>query len=242
MKEQVTVLIPLFGKDLSEREMASLRSCNEHLSSFPITFIKAESNQQLEQAMKLCPTADFVSFDDRYFENRFNYTKLLLSENLYAQFGWSKYLLISELNTEINKNELAYWCRQGFDFIQGAVPGHEQETMQDTLLKKVNTSHYLSTKATTLTSFEELNGLSLRLVERCWDIVKGKKRTVNSFLSNRKDALNDSIFWEFYINRWWPQLNVPNNIACSRFITLSNTPEKQQTGSEPFAQAQNKPI
>jgi hypothetical protein len=240
MKEQVTVLIPLFGNNLSEYEIASLRSCNEHLNSFPITFIKAESNQCLEQAQELCPSADFVSFDDRYFSNQFNYTKLLLSENLYAQFGWSKYLLINELKAEINKNELSYWCRQGFDFVQGAVPCDQQETIQDKLFKRLNTSNYLYTKDKTLTSFEELGGLSLRLVERCWKIVKNNKRTINSFLSNRKEAINDSIFWEYYINRWWPQLNVPNEIARSRFIQLLNSLEIQEIRNEPFAQAPNK--
>lgn len=237
MKVQVSILIPLFGSELSIREVASLMSCNEHLNDFPITFIKGESNLNIESAMELCPSADFVSFDDRYFANRLNYTKLLLSEELYSQFGWSKYLLINELSSEIRKNELAYWCRQGFDYIQGVPPERAKETYMDKVSMRINPAQYVGEHKESLQVYETLNGLSLRLVETCWSFVKSNKRSIANFLNNTEDATNDSIFWEYYINRWWPQLTTPNDIARSRFVQLEELTQQPAKGSEPFASA-----
>ena len=88
MKEPVTVLIPVFSSSLTAVAMNSLASVQAHLSDFPITFIKGESNQQVEELSEFCPSADFVSFDDRYFSSQTGYAKLLLGNELYQNFGW----------------------------------------------------------------------------------------------------------------------------------------------------------
>ena len=47
-------------------------------------------------------------------------------EEFYERFNWADYLLIHELNSWIVKDELKYWCNQGYDFLKAA-PVFENE-------------------------------------------------------------------------------------------------------------------
>lgn len=217
MTELVTVLIPLFASPLTPLETYALRACQTYLGDFPITFLKSEGQPLSEEVRAICPNADSVSFDPRYFVNRAGYTKLLLSGALYEQFSWSRYLLILELNAEISKNELAYWCRQGYDFIQ-SFPEHDTSTsFLQSIPQRLNPGRYLSTESADGPTFERSNGVSLRRVKAFEKLAKARKRAINRFLTDYPDPWNDSLFWEYYLNRWRSDLITPNALARRHF-------------------------
>ena len=217
MSELVTILIPLFGHPLTPLEAYALESCQKHLGDFPITFLKSDSLALSDEIRDICPNADSVSLDPRYLASRQGYTKLLLSGELYDQFSWSRYLLIMELNAYISRNELAYWCRQGYDFIQ-SYPEHQQDTsLMQSLTRRLNPGRYLSTESGGTLAFERGNGVSLRRVKAFEKLIKGRKRAVNHFLNEYPNPKNDSLFLEYYINRWRPQLITPNALTRRHF-------------------------
>ena len=217
MTELVTVLIPLFGTPLTPIEKYVLQTCQKHLGDFPITFLKSESLNLPDEVREICPDADSVSYDPVFFANRVNYTKFLLGGGLYEQFSWSRYLLILELNSAITKNELAYWCRQGYDFIQ-PIPAKEIPlSILGKLKRKFNPTSFYPAGSEIKTTFERNSGISLRRVKAFQKLVARRKRTINRFLSNYPDPENDSLFWEYYVNRWRPELITPNSLARAHF-------------------------
>jgi hypothetical protein len=217
MTELVTVLIPLFTLPLTPLEAYALETCQKHLGDFPITFIKSENLPLSDEVRAICPNADSVSFDPRYFMDRTSFTKLLLSQTLYEQFSWSRYLLILELNVSVTKNELGYWCRQGYDYIQ-SFPEHDPlPTFLQSIPRRLNPGRYLTLDSGISAAFERSNGVSLRRVKAFERLVKGRKRAINHFLNDFPNPWNDSLFWEYYLNRWRPDLITPNALARRHF-------------------------
>ncbi|MPR36783.1 DUF5672 family protein [Salmonirosea aquatica] len=217
MTELVTVLVPLFGLPLTPLETYSLQTCQRHLGDFPITFLKSDSLTLSDEVRSICPTADSVSFDPRYLANRTGYTKLLLGENLYEQFSWSRYLLILELNTVVTKNELAYWCRQGYDLIQAFPTFDEKVSPVRSMVRRFSPTAHLAPQSYERQTFERSAGISLRRVKSFQKLVRRKKRSMNRFLTDYPDPQNDSLFWEYFVNRWRPELITPNALARRHF-------------------------
>lgn len=217
MNELVTVLIPLFGPSLTPVEVHALKSCQKHLGDFPITFLKSDTLALSDEIRDICPNADSVSFDPRYLASRQGYTKLLLSGELYDQFSWNRYLLIMELNASISRNELGYWCRQGYDFIQSFPEQDTNTFFLQSLPRRLNPGRYLSPQSEGTLTFERSNGVSLRRVKAFAKSVKGRKRAINRFLTAHPHPLNDSLFWEYYLNRWRPELITPNALTRRHF-------------------------
>ena len=222
MTELVTVLVPLFSLPLTPLETYALQTCQVHLGDFPITFLKSDNLPLSDEVRAICPNADSISFDPRYFFDRSGYTKLLLSGALYEQFSWSRYLLILELNAAISKNELAYWCRQGYDFIQSTPEQATPTSLLQSLSRRFNPGRYLSTELDGPT-FEKSNGVSLRRVKALGKLVKGRKRAINHFLNDYPEPWNDTLFWEYYLNRWRPELITPNALVRRHFAQSQAT-------------------
>lgn len=236
MHELVTVLIPFFGFPLTAVERHALRTCQEHLGDFPITFLKSEAQTVSQEVQALCPAADSVSFDERYFVNGHSYTRLLLSGALYEQLSWTRYILLLEMNTSITANQLAYWCRQGYDFIQSYPPLASDPPLIQSLPRRFNPASHIAASAERMGVFEQNNGISLRRVKACKKILSGKKRAAHHFLTHHQNCRNDSLFWEYYTNRWYPELITPNAIARRRFARSQAELDAAGTALEyPFA-------
>ncbi len=236
MKEPVTVLIPDFYRPLTPTERYALTSIQAHLGDFPITFLKAKSENLWFELGEICPGADTVSYDDRYFDSRRSFAKLLLGSQLYEDFGWSRYLLMLEMNTLINQNELAHWCRQGYDFIQPAPQFIEEEGWLDATKRQLNPANFLQKHNDAILAYAQSSGISLRKVETFKKITRRKKRAIHHYLAEGPEVGNDAPFWEFHVNRWRPELLVPNQIGRDFFAKpYADAALKDQPASQLFA-------
>ena len=129
-----------------------------------------------------------------------------------------------ELNASISRNELGYWCRQGYDFVQ-SFPEHDKPTsVLQSLPHRLNPGRHLSPESEGTLTFERSNGVSLRRVKAFAKLVKGKKRAINRFLTAYPDSWNDSLFWEYYLNRWSPELITPNALTRRHFAQNQASP------------------
>lgn len=236
MKELAAVLIPIFQVPLHDLEKESLRSCNDHLGDFPLFFLVSESEKNRDELLSLCPCAKFIALDARYFANRRSYAKLLLSPTFYEEWGWARYILLLETSIIINRNELAYWCRQGYDLIQLSAGERLKPNWRQRLAKLANPASLLTAGNDEVVNYGQYSALSLRKVETFTKLTRQKSRSVHRFLSSSVPLWNDSLFWELYSNRWFPDLLVPNAISRNRFV-LPN--QKEHAGmvesDRPFA-------
>ena len=236
MREVVTVVIPIFSETPSKSQIHSLESVQSHLGDYPITFIKGENLKPNPVFNEICSDADFVGFDSRYFACESGYTRFLLSGTLYQLFGWSRYLLVCELNTLIQKNELGYWCRQGYDFIQPKPPVGSISKSTFDWRRRVDPLSVLDTlrSASQTTTLE--SGISLRKVDVFQKLCGRNRRLAARFLAAQPSATNDSLFWEVVPNRWLPDLLVPHEIQRKHFAQYVTFADGANAPNEnPFA-------
>jgi hypothetical protein len=208
MKELVTVVIPIFTSQLSETETKSLEKCLDILGQFPILFI-AGDDTNLDVFNKNYPSIASYRFEKEYFYTRSTFQKLLIRDDFYDRFDWSEFLLIHELNTFILKNELRYWCKQGFDFVQPC-PDSITSNWKDLFVSKE-----LGTPA-----IEQLgsNGLSLRRV----DPIKKNKRSLFQFFTKQINPM-EAVFWEEQNHKILAPLINPTPVVRKRFACYSQT-------------------
>lgn len=212
MKELVTVVIPIFSSQLAEAETRSLEKCLDTLGQFPILFITGDDTD-LEALKKSYPAIDCYRFGNEFFKNRSSFQKLLIRDDFYDRFDWSDFLLIHELNTFILKNELRYWCKQGFDFIQPC-PDSLIFSWQDSFVSKKLATQTIEQLST--------NGLSLRRVAPLRKAIKKNKRSIFEFFSRQTNPM-EAFFWEEQNHKIWASLITPTPVVRKRFARYSQT-------------------
>ncbi|HEV7347253.1 DUF5672 family protein [Telluribacter sp.] len=218
MKELVTVVVPVCNKKLSPFEEKLLARCADILGDFPLLFISGESTHITDLQISY-PKSTHYTFKDAYFQDRTSFSKLLLTGGFYERFDWSDFILVVELNSYILRNELRYWCKQGYDFIQ-APP---TVLSKNPSIFKALTGPFENFEPTSQAG-EELasSGLSLRKVEKVRKALVKYKREVHS-LKNSPGLTNfDSLFWERQGGKFWPYLQIPTTIVRERFALYAN--------------------
>ncbi len=110
--KQVVVVIPVYKTDLKETEVIALERCKTVLKNYPIVLVAPEGLQA--SYMEGFETA---YFDINYFTNIAGYNELLMSKGFYERFAMYEFMLICQLDALVLKDELAYWCEKGYDYI-----------------------------------------------------------------------------------------------------------------------------
>lgn len=112
----VAITIPVHKERPDELEGLSLARCVEVLGDHPLIFVGPES---LDFAPYLSQAghASVERFPDHYFRTYVGYNILMLSREFYSRFKSFTYILKHELDAFVFRDELAYWCGRGFDYI-----------------------------------------------------------------------------------------------------------------------------
>ena len=227
MKELVSVVVPILNPVLSVREQTILAHCLKALAKYPFIFVISET-ADFSILKEKYPAVDFISFNEKYFESRQTLASLLLMEGFYERFSWSDFLLIHELNSWIVKDELHYWCKQGYDYLR-ADPVIARSTLNDFVrIKGLNDQQ--------LKAVDEAfmgNGLSLCHIARFVKTLTAKRKKAYSYRHNERLINRESLFWDLEANRFWPSLRRPTAIVQRRFsINLKAGIPVAETGRE----------
>ena len=153
MPKQAVVIIPVY-KSLPDRyEEISFRQCIKILSKHPlciVTFsgLNIDWYRDILQTFKVDFSIEY--FDKAYFESLSGYNKLMLSKQLYQRFMAYEYMLIYQLDAYVFRDELEYWCRQGYDYIGAPwlkagknLPKNLKEWEMEAFLSEIYKPHYL---------------------------------------------------------------------------------------------------
>lgn len=120
ISSKVCVAIPLHKQNPSESERLSLIQCLSVLGKHPIKFFGPESLDVAEYeqlAIDWAVPFEFIPMPDAYFRSTLHYSRLLLRPDFYSQFAEYEYMLIYQLDAWVFRDELDYWCAQGYDYI-----------------------------------------------------------------------------------------------------------------------------
>lgn len=116
----VSVVIPIYKLSLDENETKSFNQCLRILGKYPVSLVCSNTlnvSFYEELAERSNKNVQINRFSDKYFDSINGYNKLMLSKEFYQRFSEFDYILIYQLDAWVFRDELEYWCRQGYDYI-----------------------------------------------------------------------------------------------------------------------------
>lgn len=131
----VAIVVPLYANKPTKEEKASLLQCKKILGQYPIIVICPQTLDITEYKFL---TDKFERFEDKNFKSVKSYSSLCLDVDLYERFKNFDYILIYQPDGWVFKDELEYWCNQGFDYIGAPwFEGFEKADENSKMLKEV---------------------------------------------------------------------------------------------------------
>ncbi|EKE19227.1 MAG: hypothetical protein ACD_9C00076G0005 [uncultured bacterium] len=114
------VIIPVYKDNLSLLEKASLVQCCKTLRRHPLSLIcprDLDTNVYTDILKEYEINFNIVEFPPEYFAGIAGYNRLMLNINFYERFKMYEFMLIYQLDAYVFRDELDYWCSQGYDYI-----------------------------------------------------------------------------------------------------------------------------
>lgn len=115
-QELCVVVIFIHKPDPSPYELISFAQCFRILGTHPIRIV-APRNLPLHKYKDVVPHFETVYIPPKWLSALAYYNKLKTSRFFYNLFNEYEYLLTYELDAFVFKDELAYWCTKGYDYI-----------------------------------------------------------------------------------------------------------------------------
>lgn len=114
------VVIPVYKDTPTSMERASIRQTFRVLGKHDIVFV-THKGCLLDEYEKIATGEQGVLctefFDKGYFDSTAHYSDLCFSEEFYLRFKDYEYMLICQTDAWVFRDELDYWCSQGYDYI-----------------------------------------------------------------------------------------------------------------------------
>ncbi len=245
----VCIIIPIYQEKLSHTEEISLSQGMAILGHYPVLIIKPKS-LNINYLQEKYPQIKFENFDDAYFKSTLSYNRLLLSEEFYSRFLAYEYMLIYQLDAFVFRDELKEWCAKGYDYI-GAPWRIEidfNSKIQEFIWNfKKKIALWFDLKEDLYGKFgpKEIimkrsvgnGGFSLRKTKKLLSFIPKNKQKIAEYLEKVKThpAYNEDMFWCIELNRYVPQLKIPDWKIALKFA-VEHLPEKayKLNGGLPF--------
>ena len=111
------VTVPVYRAELSESEAASFKQTALVLGGKHPVVLFAPEGIDLTRYREIYPDFTVEYFPGDFFRSVSDYSRLLLSKEFYLRFAEFEWLLICQLDAWVFRDELAYWCKKGYDYI-----------------------------------------------------------------------------------------------------------------------------
>lgn len=107
------VVIPVYKQNLTDNEQIALAQVRRILKDYPIFFFMPESLDINFPVSQGC----IIKTKDNAFGSKENYSRYMLSPDLYSRFAQFDYLLVYQLDAFVFYDKLKYYCNLGYDYI-----------------------------------------------------------------------------------------------------------------------------
>lgn len=134
-KSLVTVVIPIITERPTALELISLDQTLQVLGKYPITFM-ARAELDTTWYEDYCRGKATVYIERFAWSGYKTFVGLMMSSLFYKRFQAYEYMLICHLDAFVFRDELEYWCQQGYDYT-GAVVYNPDFWRKPTLLKRL---------------------------------------------------------------------------------------------------------
>ena len=227
-----SIVIPVYKESLDKYEELSFRQCLKILHGYPIYLVTYQeliisAYEQIAKDYNIFLKK--VLFPKSFFESVSGYNNLMMQRKFYSSFSTHKYILIYQLDAFVFKDELAYWCNLGYDYIGAPV--------ESPWFEKCN-----SEKDEAIVWCVGNGGFSLRKVDYFLKVLSWRlplmKTKINSFFKyselkkianffgwentigyyiNLKDKLNEDVFYTVYLKDSYVPPRLPSVETAALF-------------------------
>lgn len=124
MDNLVKVIIPIYRTTLKDWERASLDNTLRLLSAYPILFLIPEG-LDIRPLSTVYPSVEVMRVSPDWLGTRrgiAGYNEMMLSRSFYDLFADTEYIFICHLDAWLFRDELAAWCRKGYDLVAAPWP------------------------------------------------------------------------------------------------------------------------
>jgi len=203
-RDSVALLIPIYKPQIAGLELFSLQHSLNVLKPERQVHLICPHSFDYSFYTNLFPNASIVAFNDSFFQSVGSYSRLLLNEFFYDSFKNYEFVLISQTDAILLRDELDYWCDSGYDYIGAPWPNSLKIT--------VNTDKYKDLDRRVSCPVGN-GGLSLRRVAKCIQLIKEFPEASTKFAGNR---INEDLFFSIF-GTLSDNFSVPDRITASRF-------------------------
>jgi hypothetical protein len=203
-KKAACIVVPVYKNKLSDAERASLVQLLEVMPAHDILLACPAQLQvsTYEEVFKRYNRPFRIErFDDHFFADINGYNQLMLQAGFYNRFSSYHYMLIYQLDAWIFRDELDYWCQQGYDYI--GAPWMDEDFARRYWVSNSRIGYWLD-KASVKPNTVGNGGFSLRKISTFTRVLKlfhAKASIWNS---------NEDIFWALYVPYYYPFFKIPS--------------------------------
>lgn len=114
----VIIVIPIYQEKLNKYEEISLAQLELIMPQYPKVYVAPKSLM-----FSYINKYNVIRFADDFFKNIDSYGELLLRREFYDEFTDYDYVLIYQLDAFVFRDNLSYFCKQGYDYVGAPLRG-----------------------------------------------------------------------------------------------------------------------
>ena len=229
------VLIISHKPDLSGSESASLKQCMRILGNYSTVLICPEG-MDVTTYKHVAPELHYDFINPTWLSSYRSFNRLKISPLLYQKYRTFEYILFYELDAWVFRNELEFWCKEGYDYIGSpwfegfylAKPNSEFLGVGNGGFSLRKTSSHLKA----LRSWKYITPLAVLLKEfishpspyTARKLMRNLTIENNIFHAANNYSENEDLFWGLVVAEKFPWFRVPDPVTASHFAMEFNAP------------------
>jgi hypothetical protein len=204
-ESNLEIAIPIYKKSFDQEEQLLVDRMFKVFNERYISFFGPAS---LEKSYYLdrYPSAKQMTFESDYFLSVQGYSRLLLSKKFYESFGEKEFLLISQPDVYVFRDELDTWLSKPYDYVGAPWPNGFSVTLNMGRFKN-------ATNGTLVNAFVGNGGFSLRRINKCVQLLEKDSEVAEWF---SKTGSSEDLFFSF-VGQMTSNFVLPNPIEASLF-------------------------
>lgn len=195
----VTVVIPIYQEVPSEMERMSLDQTLAVLHNYPISFM-TPTRLDTTWYEDYCRGKATVVFERFEWSGYKAFNDMMIAPEFYHRFLAYKYMLISHLDAFMFRDELAYWCGAGYDYIGSVLYNGTGWNQPSTWLRRVT--------GFTTPEYYACGGFALKNVSAFYRVTKTFKSYIALYnIVQRMRHKSAVVFDDLFVSRHFPKLS-----------------------------------
>ncbi len=201
----LVIAIPIYKKEFDLEEQSLVDRMFAIFADREIVFV-APINLEKTYYLDRYPDAKLITFPDHFFESVQGYSRLLLSRLFYETFCEKDFLLISQPDVYVFRDDLDIWLQKPYDYIGAPWPKG--------FSININIGRFAHNPGGTIvTTFVGNGGFSLRKIKKCMEMLEQDHEVAQWFSAT---GSNEDLFFSL-IGSVAAGIVLPNLVEASIF-------------------------